>query len=161
MSRTLENIGRLVDFEMEQITDRVVQDALKAILIYPSPHTRNWDWGKHEEKYPCWMIALHEESDTGIAYSDFGFGPEHPWGLVFLSNPWFGLDSSWFSNLEDAFCDSHAASPLPIWNVIRKNEDERTTVIARDLSLDEAYRKRDELDRLPGTSAHSVVRRKI
>jgi len=52
MSRTLEDIGRLVDFEMEQITDRVVQDALKAIITYPSPHTRNWDYGKHEENIP-------------------------------------------------------------------------------------------------------------
>jgi hypothetical protein len=42
MSRTLEDMRRLVDFEMEQITDRVVQDALKAIVTpCPTVESRN------------------------------------------------------------------------------------------------------------------------
>jgi len=159
MNRTSDDIRRLVDLEMELITDLVVQDALKAILVYPSCHIRNWDWGKPGERYPCWMVAEHKESGTGIVYSDFGFGPERPWGLIFLSEPWFGLDSSWFPNLEEAFCDCHASTPLPIWNVVKKNEDGSTTTIATDLSLDEAYEKRDELESRFGKSIYSVKRR--
>jgi hypothetical protein len=159
MNRTSEDIRKLVDFEMERITDLVVQDALKAILVHPSFHIRDWDWGKPGEKYPCWMVAEHKESGTGIVYSDFGFGPERPWGLVFLSDSWFGLDSGWFSNLEDSFCDCHASTSLPIWNVVRKKEDGSTTAIATDLSLDEAFEKRDELNASFGESIYAVKRR--
>jgi len=160
MNRTAEDISILVDLEMEKIADLVIQDALKSILIYPSRHLRDWDHGKPGERYPCWRVAEHKESDTGIVYSDFGFGPELPWGLVFLSDSWFGLDSSWFSNLEDAFCDCHASTPLQIWNVIIKNEDGSTAEIVTNLSLDEAYDRCDELNSNAGKHIYSVNRRK-
>ncbi|CAG0933531.1 hypothetical protein TFLX_03094 [Thermoflexales bacterium] len=64
--------------------------------------------GKKGQTYPCWIVLEHKESNTGIAYCDYGFGPKDPWGLVFLSGDSMGMDSGWFSSLEDAFRESMA-----------------------------------------------------
>ena len=49
-------------------------------------------------------------ANTGIAYCPEGFGPRDPWGLVFLSGEHMsmGMDSGWFTSLEDAFRESSA-----------------------------------------------------
>jgi hypothetical protein len=44
-------------------------------------------------------------------YSDNGFGPEHPWGLVFYSARNFGGDYCWYTALEDAFRESRFLEP--------------------------------------------------
>ena len=60
--------------------------------------------------YVCWTILEHRPSGTGVAYREEGFGPEFPWGLVFLSGPHMnmGMDSAWFASLEDAVRESRA-----------------------------------------------------
>jgi hypothetical protein len=52
------------------------------------------------------MIAESQKYDYGIAYSDFGFGPSCPWGLIFISQSNFGADYCWYPRLENAFADS-------------------------------------------------------
>ncbi len=67
---------------------------------------RVWDWSAESLSFPTWVVAESERYDYGIVYSDNGFGPDSPWGLVFSSDSNFGADYSWFSELEAAFSDS-------------------------------------------------------
>lgn len=55
--------------------------------------------------YPCWTVAIDEPTDTSIVFSDYGFGPTFPWGVVPTSDNWFGMDGGWFETLEEAFRD--------------------------------------------------------
>lgn len=109
MERTVESIKKLIAIELEKISNDKVRNALSRILVEPNPQLRNWDYGKPGEKYTCWIVAEHLTSDTALVFSDFGFGSlGNPWGLVGISHNWFGMDSSWFTNLEAAFLDSFA-----------------------------------------------------
>jgi len=68
------------------------------------------------------MVLVHPASNTGIAYSEFGFGPRTPWGLLFLEGTEhmsMGMDSGWFSHFLDAYFDSKAVTELPIWRVFQ------------------------------------------
>ena len=76
----------------------------------PYPVERDWDYGNSGERFVCWTVLEHPDSNTGIAYCAQGFGPKHPWGLVFLSGPYMsiGMDSGWYASLEDAMRESMA-----------------------------------------------------
>lgn len=67
---------------------------------------RTWDWGKPLKVYPVWIVAESSRYDYGIAFSDYGFAPEHSWGLVFLSHRNFDADYCWYPNLEIAYRES-------------------------------------------------------
>jgi len=141
------DIETRVAAELATIRDTEVRTALSALLTPPERHMRTWDWHSglgDAPRYPCWLVIRHEQSDTGIVFSESGFGPEHPWGLVFLSRDGFGADSAWFASLEEAFCDSYAASPLPIWNVVRVLPDGTREVLYESLTLDVAFETRDQ-----------------
>ena len=88
---------------------------VEQLLVEPYVVDRQWSYGAG--KYPCWTVLEHTRSGTGIAYCDFGFGPERPWGLVWLQGDGvntdrmgIGQDSAWFSSLEEAFIDSFASN---------------------------------------------------
>lgn len=106
--RTANEIQRLVEAQLVHIKDVRVRDALQSILVSPTCHQRDWDYGQEGERYPCWTVAEHLTSETAIVFSDYGFGPRMPWGLVWIRDTWFGMDSGWFETLEEAFRDSKA-----------------------------------------------------
>ena len=84
---------------------------IRALLVEPYPvELRPWDYGQ-PDSYICWTVLEHPESNSAIVYCDGGFGPKSPWGLVCLSGSYMGMgmDSGWFTNLEDAYRDSFAA----------------------------------------------------
>ena len=112
------DVEALVAAELRAIRDPAVLPALRALLITPYVVRREWDYGEPNDAFDCWTIAEHRPSNTGIAYSDQGFGPEDPWGLVGLSGPWMGIgmDSAWFPRLEIAFKESMAWE----WDETRK-----------------------------------------
>lgn len=86
---------------------------LLGYLIPPEQHLRDWEYGASGERYPCWTVAKDLVTDAAIVYSVHGHGASSPWGLVFLSDLCFGMDSGWFLRLEEAFVDSyHAAVAL-------------------------------------------------
>jgi hypothetical protein len=145
MPDTEEEIATLVERELSTIADPVVVRGLREYLIPPTRHLRIWEYGSCGEQHPCWTVASDSSTDTGIVYSDHGFGPEQPWGLVFLSRPYFGMDSGWFPQLQDAFLDSFFAAHLPVWNVIERVSGQASRLLYSNLSCDEAFRKRDEL----------------
>ena len=103
-------ISDRVERELERITDRRVVEKIRPLLITPYPVERLWDYGAPGQRFTCWTVLEHAESNTGIAFCSEGFGPADPWGLVFLSGPHMniGMDCSWFVSLEDAFRESMA-----------------------------------------------------
>ena len=100
----------LVERELGGIGDPAVLALVQQLRVEPYLVERQWDYGAPGERYVCWTVLEHRPSNTGVAYCDAGFGPVHPWGLVFLSGPHMsiGMDSGWFARLEDAVRESMA-----------------------------------------------------
>jgi hypothetical protein len=153
-----EDVAAHVERELGMIEDDDVREALRSRIVAPERHIRNWDYGAPGERYPCWTVAADPRSDSAIVYSEHGFGPSHPWGLVSIASPWFGMDCGWFARLEDAFVDSFLSADLPIWEVVAGGGGDRPPVAA-SLAFDEAFARREELAvRDPETRYHVVYR---
>ena len=110
MPTTANDVDELVDAELNNIRDGRVLARLRELRIRPKPIKRGWDYGEPDQMHLCWTVLEHAESNTGIAYCGEGFGPEHPWGLIFISGDHMnmGMDSAWFKSLEAALLDSMA-----------------------------------------------------
>ena len=104
--RTSAEVQALVDREIAKIGDGNVLQGLRGFLIEPRMEMRTWDWHKPLRTYPVWLVAESSVYDYGIVFSDYGFAPEHPWGLVSLSVMNFDADYHWLSSLEAAYRDS-------------------------------------------------------
>jgi hypothetical protein len=110
----------MIDTELTQLTDSRVIAHIRALLVEPEVVDRQWDYGREGEQYPCWTVLKHQQSNTGIAYCEHGFGPRSPWGLVFLEGlTSIGMDSGWFTSFVQAYFESSAATDLPIWRVFK------------------------------------------
>jgi hypothetical protein len=110
------DIAQLVRSELDRIADHRLVDAIAPLLVAPHLEDRDWDYGPANQTYPCWIVLEHPSSNTGIAYCSEGFGPQYPWGLLFLKGEHLnmGMDSGWYASLEDAFRESMACDlPLP------------------------------------------------
>ncbi len=104
--RTSQEILSLVESELAKIQDANVLDGLRTFLIDPRREMRVWYWQEPFTRYPVWVVAESSIYNYGIVYSDYGFAPEHPWGLVFSSDDNFDADYSWLPSLEAAYRDS-------------------------------------------------------
>lgn len=143
MPCTADDVAALVAREVAAIADADVREAVRGRMITPARHLRDWDYGAPGERYPCWTVATDPESDSAIVYSEHGFGPSQPWGIVALSVAAFGMDAGWFSRLEDAFVGSFLARDLPIWDVVAETGPSR--LMASSLPMDEAFSQRGAL----------------
>ena len=152
-------ITALVQLELKKINDPLVQSTILSLLISPSLHQRTWEWDRNENKFPCWTTIQDNRTDTSIVYCEHGFGPKTPWGLVFISKDFFGGDFSWFRTMEQAFCDSFAASDLEIWNVVLTTEVGTKIIQEQNLNLDDAFALRDRLLTSPSDRSYSVKQR--
>jgi len=139
---TANDVMFLVESELGRIRDAVVRDALAHRLVSPISHLRAWDYGPPGQCFECWTVVSDPISDAALVYSVYGFGPASPWGLVILSTPGIGMDCGWYTRLEDAFVESHMASPLRISDLLAPDGK----VIASSLSSDDAFARRDLLD---------------
>lgn len=107
-------IELLVETELDRISDTTLREALRAYLIPPRIHYRNWEYSNAPERYPCWLVADFHPEQWGVAYSEYGHGSHSHWGVVSLIQDSFGMDSQWFRFLEDAFIHSGFwKGPLP------------------------------------------------
>jgi hypothetical protein len=104
--RTAAEIRALVEVEAAKITDPNTVKGLRTFLIAPRRQLRTWDWQKPYAQYPVWVVAESSQFDYGIVFSDYGFAPEQPWGLVFSSKANFDADYCWYASLEQAFQES-------------------------------------------------------
>jgi hypothetical protein len=107
---TAEQITSLVRDQLALIEDKKIAKRIGELLVSPYPSERGWDYGRPDEKFVCWMVLEHRESNTGIAFCSQGFGPKNPWGLLFIEGPYMsmGMDSGWYSTLEWTFRESMA-----------------------------------------------------
>jgi len=144
-SHNAAEVSAIVKKEVDNISNATIKDALATILIFPVSHNRFWEYGKENEEFVCWTIAADNNSGVTLIYSDYGFGPITPWGLVMESFPYFGMDSNWFISLEDCFLNSNAASELNIWSVLKQGNDSPNEIIYHELSFEEAKEKRHKL----------------
>ncbi len=125
MSASAGSVTALVEDELAKLGDRRVLEHIRGLLVPPEIQMRAWDYGTSDTAYPCWLVLAHKASNTGIAYSEFGFGPTTPWGLLFLEGEHMsmGMDSGWYQYFLDAHFESMAASDLRIWRVYRHQGD--------------------------------------
>ena len=125
MSVTPADIVEIVERELAALSDERVRRHIRALLVAPESQMRPWDYGAPGAAYACWIVLSHQPSNTGIAYSEYGFGPKTPWGLVSLDdNGSMGSDAGWFGHFVDAYFDSRASTELPIWQVFRRRPGE-------------------------------------
>jgi len=109
--RSAQEVATLVASELDYIADRERREALQAILIEPTLEHRTWEYGEEDMQYPCWLIARDPNGDVALAFSNYGHGD--PWGRVLIGDQWFGMDSDWFSSLDDVFIFALWRGPLP------------------------------------------------
>src|SRR5262245_25590122 len=123
MSIDAHKLKAMVDSELAQLSDSRVVAHVQALLVEPTVTMRRWDYGREDERYPCWTMLRHSTSNTGIAYCEHGFGPRASCGLVFLEGDErrmsIGMDCSWYTTFLQAFFESSAATDLPIWRVFK------------------------------------------
>jgi len=105
-----EIVQELVEKDISQIEDKRVLANIRKLIVAPKCEMRPWDYGPVGQEFPCWIVLVHPPSNTSIAYCREGFGPYSPWGLLFSAGDHMsiGMDSAWFSRLEDAFWESKA-----------------------------------------------------
>jgi hypothetical protein len=110
MVLTGSKVSELVEAELAQISTPSTIALIRRLLVPPRCEQRPWDYGEPNETFPCWIVADHAPSNTGFAYCEHGFGPRCPWGLLWLSGDHLnmGMDSSWYTSLEDVVRDSCA-----------------------------------------------------
>ena len=126
MSITATQIQALVEAELARIDDQRVITHIRGLLVEPTVVLRAWNYGIPGQTYPCWAVLNHPQSNTGIAYCEFGFGPRAPWGLVSLPGASYmaiGMDSGWYPSLLEAYFESWASVELPIWRVFKQKGD--------------------------------------
>jgi hypothetical protein len=104
--RTGDEVRTLVEAEVAKFISRDFPNGLKTFLVKPRLEMRTWDWHEPLKEYQVWIVAESSRFDYGIAFSDYGFGPEYPWGLVFSSHSNFDADCCWYFSLEEAYKDS-------------------------------------------------------
>ena len=127
MAVSASSITDLLEAELLALANPRVVEHICGLLVTPRVEMRGWDYGEPDQQFPCWIVLEHPASNTGIAYSEFGFGPSSPWGLLFLTGAKhmsMGMDSAWFDYLMEAYFESKASSELPIWRVFRSQAGE-------------------------------------
>jgi hypothetical protein len=114
MAVTAEEVSTLVEAQLMQVTEARAAALIRSLLVTPRCEQRVWDYGEPGTRYPCWIVLEHTPSGTGVAYSEHGFGPKYPWGLLFISREQtMGMDSAWYDSLENAVRDSMAWPDVP------------------------------------------------
>jgi hypothetical protein len=101
--------------ELATVRDVARRDALRAMLLAePRQEERDWSYGAPGERFPYWVVAEAPERGIILVYCEQGFGPEFPWGFLFIDAPGdvtrygrtLGMDAQWSWYLEEAFVRS-------------------------------------------------------
>lgn len=71
-------ISSLVERWIERITDQRVVEKIRPLLVTPYPVERLWDYGAPGERFTCWTVLEHVESNTGIAFCSEGLARAEP-----------------------------------------------------------------------------------
>jgi len=127
--------------ELSGLTDNRLITQLSESLVEPTRIYRGWDYGEPDQQYPCWTIFAHARSDTGIAYCEYGFGPQFPWGLVSATDNEIsmGMDSEWFKSFLTAYLDSFAPTYLDVWRVFKTEKGEYPVPVTSEAGWDDTW----------------------
>lgn len=121
---TAEKLERLIYEALSLVSEPRVVEHIRTLLIEPTMRMRRWDYGEPDTYYECWDV-LEESGGLGIAYSERGFGPACPWGLVRVTGTdgelSIGMDCAWYPSFMEAYFES-AASEVPIWRVFKQHQ---------------------------------------
>jgi S1 RNA binding domain len=94
----------LVEREMAAAADPAVAAIIGRLRVEPYPVELAWVYGP-AERYACWVVldGLPWNGNVGVVYCGEGFGPDRPWGLVFLRGPHpsMGMSDNWYATLGD------------------------------------------------------------
>lgn len=106
---TPAEIEQLIAAEVARVEDPVRRAALRKILVQPSSHER---LSQHlDGVFTCWVVA---RDLVGRYVLVFCIGPfADPWGFLDPASADLGLDSQWFTKLDDAFIAAIWDGPLP------------------------------------------------
>lgn len=154
-------LRKLIDHELDKVQDARVVERVRGRLVDPYLVSRRWDYGEPGLTHPCWTVLEDPGSNSAIAYSEHGFGPRCPWGLVGLSGDAktlsMGMDSGWFTTFMDAFVGSFAAAGLPIWGVCKIDvQGGRTFLTDEGMSDDAAFQKAQEFRASDPAGTYSI-----
>jgi hypothetical protein len=121
----------LIEVELSAISDERVKGRLRRLLVTPNVLLRDWDYGESSQWYPCWLVLRDDCSEAAIGYCEYGFGPQHPWGLISAneSDSSMGMDSGWFRTFLRACLDSVVVIGIPMWRVFKTDaQNERMPI---------------------------------
>lgn len=135
-------LNRLVDAELGKLGDQRVERYIRDFLVEPRPENRDWDYGEPGQQYVCWTVLQHPPSNIEVAYCENGFGPQAPWGMLFLTGEFIsmGMDSQWYPTFLQTFFASRAASHLPIWRVFKTDKSGVREAITDEDAWDDTWR---------------------
>jgi hypothetical protein len=136
-------IKAAIQDELSSLRDPRVRAHIERLLVEPKPILRAWDYGQPGEKFLCWTVLEHPFTGTAVAYCEQGFGPQCPWGLVFLNGDErrlsIGMDSGWFPKFLQAVSEA-PLEDLPIWRVFKTTDGVRESLTPED-SWDETWKQ--------------------
>ena len=106
--KTKKEVVNEINAQLKLDKDPKLSTKINSYRIEPALRLAIWDYSENPTSYPVWLIIKSESDDTGILFSEYGFGN---WGLVKLSDEplHFGTDSHWFNTLEETFLNSWMA----------------------------------------------------
>lgn len=150
-----------IETELKTIDDAIVLAFIEARLVEPHVVMRDWDYGAPGQQYPCWTIFEDHGRDLALVYCDEGFGPQTPWGMVWIGKsgrpPSMGMDTGWHPTFVEAFLDSLIATELPIWRVYQRNEDGKFEPITPPGEWDATWMSRNRLAAGPEDARYWVL----
>jgi len=105
------DIPRLVAEQLALVRRPERRRALESLLVEPREEWREWDYGEPGEGFAYWVVGEALEQGIVLAYCEHGFGPQFPWGILFVDAPGqvspephtLGMDAQWNWYLEEAF----------------------------------------------------------
>lgn len=157
-----ETIKSLIDSELASVSDALVVQHIRGILVEPYVLLHDWDYGERGQQYPCWMVLEDPATGAEIGYCEYGFGPKWPWGLLGPgSGRSMGSNNNWYQTFLEPFFESFASTTLPIWRVFRIESDRTRTPITDPGDWDATWARVYELRKSDPTKgyecSHSVT----
>ena len=98
-----DDVLAMVQAELARMGDSLMRDGLRALLVEPQLQHRDMPDGAPGARYPTWLIARSRDYPIGLALTEFGYGPDAPWGYISVNHLSLGDPAQWHPSLEEAF----------------------------------------------------------
>ncbi len=145
---TATEVEALTRDDMRALDDARVVAHVPALLVAPPrPLQLAWPYGAAGVTFDAFLVLDHPRSGTGIVHCQQGFGPAHPWGLIFTDRGPLstGTDDGWYPRFLDAYFESKASADVPIWRVREWQTSRDGAWLSGELPWDEAWAQVAEL----------------